>query len=136
MPEEQNNRQPDFVIVRTKTPEEIVGLLLERFPAFGVSVGVDDLDFAAPFLAYERFASYVRARSENRDLLSAIGKFTDELASMKDPLVGALLVTGLLESIAEDADVAQKIAITVGDQARSLLIEVEKKIYGRYDSGE
>jgi hypothetical protein len=122
----------DFILARARTPEEVIGFLLERFPAFASVVPSDELDLAAPFHAYERFASYVRSRLADASFLGSVGKLIDEMAASRDPLMGDVLVTSLLEGIAEDSDAAFKISGFVGDKARDILTDIEEKVYGRY----
>jgi len=62
--------------------------------------------------------------------------FIDELAQSKDPLVENVLLVSLLEGIAVDARVARTISRNLSPHSRSLLHEVESKIYGRAPSGE
>jgi hypothetical protein len=124
--------KPDFTIARTKTPQEVIALLLERFPVVGTIARLDELYLAAPFHAYECFAAYVRKRTADRNFLQSVGSFITEMADSNDPLIGDVLVTSLLEGIAEDPDAAERLSGLISEKAGRLLTDVERKIYGRF----
>jgi hypothetical protein len=125
--------EPDFVVVRSRTPEEVVSLLLNRFPGVREIVASrDELYLAAPFHVYEILASDVRTKLDDPSFLQEVGKFIDDLVvEENDPLIGSVLVTSLLEGIAEDPEAAAQISAVIGERARALLRDVEIKIYGR-----
>jgi hypothetical protein len=131
--ESNEKNKPDFVYVRTRTPSEVLSLLLFRFPGVRELAGSDDeLHLAEPFHAYELLAQNVRRRADDQAFLAAVGKFIDELVEDRgDELVQAVLTTSLLEGIAEDPEATAALMGFLGANARTLLRDVEAKIYGR-----
>jgi hypothetical protein len=126
-------KEPDFTLIRSRTPSEVLSLLLERFPGIReLAASEDELHLAEPFHAYELFAADIRSRADDPIFLRAVGRFIDELAvDQSDSLVGSVLVTSLLEGIAEDPEAAAEVSAVIGERAGALLRDVEKKIYGR-----
>jgi hypothetical protein len=119
--------QPDFVLSGTKTPAEVVALLLDRFPGICELVeSPDELLLAPPFHAYECFASQIHSRIDDQAFLRSVGTFINELAQSDDPLIGDVLVTSVLESVAEDPAVAEKIAAQIDENARALLRDAQR----------
>jgi hypothetical protein len=129
MPEKENG--VNGVLVGTMTPREAVSLLLSRFPSMRDLVCPDEYCFEEPTRAYDYFAMEVISRAFDSDFIAAAVHFINDIAQRKDPLLRELLVTSLLEGIAANADVAQKISGAINEEARSLLHDVETKIYGR-----
>lgn len=126
----------DFILVRTMTPREVVYLLLSRFPTMRDLVCLDEDCFEAPTRVYDSFARIVRERSDDPGFIESVVRFIDELAESKDPLVKEVLLSSLLEGIAENAELARMISRSIIPQSRSLLQEVESKFYGRTPSAE
>ena len=119
--------EPDFVVVKSRTPAELVSLLLNRFPGVREIVASRD-----EFHVYEILASDVRTKLDDPSFLQEVGKFIDDLVvEENDPLIGSVLVTSLLEGIAEDQEAAAQVSAVIGEKARALLRDVETKIYGR-----
>ncbi len=125
------NYEPDFVIVRTKTPAEVVSLLLHRFPNLRELICSDQDCFNEPTRVYDSFAAQVLKRADDHDFLQSVVQFINELAESKDPLVREVLVICVLEEVASDPDVARGISGALNQPARALLREVEQKFYGR-----
>jgi len=126
----------DFVLVRTMTGRELVCLLLDRFPNVRDLVCPDKDSFEDPFRVYDSFAKMVIQRSNDSGFVQSVVLFIDELAETKGPLVYEVLMSSLLEGIAENEQVARKIERTMTPHSRALLHEVEIKIYGRKSSTE
>lgn len=130
------NKEVDFVLVRTMTPREVVCLLLNRFPTVGDRVCPDEDCFELPTIVYDRFAAMVREKADDPRFIQSVAFFIDELAESKDPLIYEALMSCLLEGIAADEKVARMIERTMTPHSRSLLHEVESKIYGRASNAE
>lgn len=128
---EVKKTEVNFVIVPTMTPREVVSLLLTRFPTMQNIVCPDEDCFEEPTRAYDSFASEVVRRADETDFFESVIQFIDDIAESKDPLLSTVLVICLLEGIAGDPHVARKVSSAVGEHARGLLRDVEKKIYGR-----
>jgi hypothetical protein len=125
----------DFILVRTMTPREVVCLLLSRFPTMRELVCPDEDSFEEPTCVYDSFAKIVRERSNDPGFMKSVVQFIDELAESKDALIRQVLLSSLLEGIAENAQLAQTISPRISPQSRSLLEEVESKFYGRTPLG-
>ena len=125
----------DFVLVRTMTDRELVCLLLDRFPDVRDLVCPDEDCFELSTIVYDSFARIVIQRSDDPGFIQSVVLFIDELAQSKSSLVQEVLITCLLEGIAADEKVARMIERTMTPYSRSLLHEVETKIYGRTPSG-
>ena len=125
------NKEVDFVLVRTMTDRELVCLLLDRFPNVRdlLCPGEDCFDRSAT--VYDSFARVVIQGSDDPGFIQSVVLFIDELAENKSSLVQEVLITCLLEGIAADEQVARMMERTMTPHSRSLLHEVESKIYGR-----
>jgi hypothetical protein len=130
------NNAVDFVLVRTMTGRELVCLLLDRFPNFRDLLCPDEDCFDLSTVVYDSFARIVIQRSDDPGFIQSVVFFIDELAENKSPLVQEVLITCLLEGIAADEKVARMIESTMTPHSRSLLHEVEAKIYGRAQSAD
>ena len=130
MPEEKRN-EPNFILVPSSSPAEVVSLLLDRFPGMRDVVCPDEDSLAEPHRVYDSFASQVIKRIDDRVFTQSVGEFIDELAKSKEPLIGDVLVISLLEGIAVSPDAAKAMSNLIGEPARDLLQDVEKKMYGR-----
>jgi hypothetical protein len=128
---DRTNKEVDFICVRTMTPRQIVSLLLNRFPAIRDLVCPDESSFDLPTVVYDSFARIVRERSDDSVFIRSVAEFIDELAESRDPLIGEVLYSSLLEGIAADAQLAQMISRCLSPRSRRVLEEVESKIYGR-----
>lgn len=126
----------DFVLVRTMTPRQVVCLLLSRFPTMRDLVCPDEYCFEEPTRVYDSFARIVIEKSDDPGFIQSVVMFIDELAESKDPLVKDVLISSLLEGIAVNAQLARKVSRTMSPHSRSLLYEVESKIFGRAPSAE
>jgi hypothetical protein len=113
------------------TPREVVSLLLSRFTALRDLICPDQDCFEEPTRVYDCFAAEVVRRVDDRDFFESVIRFINDIAESKDPLLSTVLVVSLLEGIATDPDVARKVSGAVGENARRLLRDVERKIYHR-----
>jgi hypothetical protein len=125
----------DFILVRTMAPREVVCLLLSRFPTTRDLVCPDEYCFEEPIRVYDSFAGIVIERSDNPEFLQSVALFIDEIAESKDRLIKDVLIANLLEGIAANAQVARMISRSISPRSRSLLYEVESKVYGREPMG-
>jgi hypothetical protein len=125
---------PNFVLVPMMTPREVVSLLLGRFPAMRDLVCPDEDCFNEPTRVYDSFAAEVVRKVDDRELFKSVIRFIDDIAESKDPLLSTVLVISLLEGIAADPDVARRVSSAVGETARMLLRDVERKIYHRMNT--
>jgi hypothetical protein len=130
------NKEVDFVLVHRMTDRELVCLLLDRFPNVRDLLCPGEDCFDLPAVAYGSFARIVIQRSGDPRFIQSVVLFIDELAESKSSLVQEVLITCLLEGIAEDEKVARMIESTMTPHSRSLLHEAEAKIYGRAQSAE
>ena len=121
----------DFLLVRTMTPRQVVCLLSSRFPTMRDLVCPDEYCFEEPTRVYDSFARIVIERSDDPGFIESVALFIDELAESKDPLIKEVLISSLSEGIAVNAQLARMISRSISPQSRSLLHEVESKIYGR-----
>jgi hypothetical protein len=131
-----SDKEVDFILVRTMTPRQVVSHLLSRFPTMRDLVCPDEYCFELPTVVYDSFAKIVRERSDDSGFMQSVVLFIDELSESKDPLVKEVLFSSLLEGIAVNAQLARMISSTISPKSRSLLREVESKIYGRAPSDE
>jgi hypothetical protein len=91
----------------------------------------DEDCFELATIVYDSFARIVIQRSDDPGFIQSVVLFIDELAENKSSLVQEVLITCLLEGIAADEQVARLIERTMTSHSRSLLHEVESKVYGR-----
>jgi hypothetical protein len=131
---EAEKASPNFVLVPMMTPREVVSLLLGRFPAMRDLVCPDEDCFNEPTRVYDSFAAEVVRKVDDRELFKSVIRFIDDIAESKDPLLSTVLVISLLEGIAADPDVARRVSSAVGETARMLLRDVERKIYHRMNT--
>jgi hypothetical protein len=129
------NKEVDFVLVHRMTDRELVRQLLDRFPNVRefLCPGEDCFDLST--VVYDSFARIVIQRSYDPAFIESVASFIDELAENKSSLVQEVLITCLLEGIVADERVARMIERTLTPHSRSLLHEVEVKIYGRAPMG-
>jgi hypothetical protein len=132
--EKDEKNVPDFVIVPTMTPREVVSLLLDRFPAMRDLICPDEDSFNLPTCVYDSFATEVVRRVDDRDFFSAVVQFIDDVAESKDPHLRNVLVVCLLEGVAADPQVARRFSGAVGEAARGLLRDVERDFYHRVNT--
>jgi hypothetical protein len=125
---------PNFVLVPTMTPREVVSLLLVRFPAMRDLICPDEDCFNEPTLVYDSFAAEAVRRVDDRDVFKSVVQFIDDIAESKDPLLSTVLVISLLEGIAADPDVARRVSGAVDKTARGLLRDVERNFYHRMNT--
>src|ERR1039457_5097848 len=130
------DREVNFVLVRTMKDRELVCLLLDRFPNIRDLVCPDEDCFELATIVYDSFARIVIQRSGDPGFIQSVVWFIDELAEGKDPLIYEVLMSSLLEGIAENEQVARMISRKINPDSRSLLHEVESKFYGRTPSAE
>ena len=91
--------------------------------------------FEEPTRVYDSFARVVIERSYDLDLIQSVVRFIDELAESNDPLIKDVLISSLLEGIAENEQLARMISRIISPQSRSLLHHVESNFYGREPRG-
>jgi hypothetical protein len=130
------DREVNFVLVRTMKDRELVCLLLDRFPNIRDLVCPDEDCFELATIVYDSFARIVIQRSGDPGFIQSVVWFIDELAEGKGPLIYEVLMSSLLEGIAENEQVARMISRKINPDSRSLLHEVESKFYGRTPSAE
>jgi hypothetical protein len=126
----------DFLLVLTMTPRQVVTLLLSRYPTMRDLVCPDEHCFEEPTRVYDSFARVVIERSYDLDLIQSVVRFIDELAESNDPLIKDVLISSLLEGIAENEQLARMISSSISPRSKRLIQEVESKIYGRAPSAE
>jgi hypothetical protein len=107
-------------------------LLVDRFPEVLARVEApQDAFMAPPYLAYELFAEEVVARREDDAFLNKASGFIDELAESGDSLLEEVLVVSVLEHIAQDVSVADKLKTKLRERARGMMKKVEAEYFGR-----
>jgi hypothetical protein len=131
---EAEKKDPNFVLVPTMTPHEVVSLLLSRFPAMRDVVCPDEDCFNEPTRVYDSFDAEVVRRVDDREVFQRVVRFIDDIAENRDPLLSTVLVISLLEGIAANPDVARRLSGAVGGTARMLLRDVERRIYQRLNT--
>lgn len=129
--EEVKKREVNFVLVPTMTPREAVSLLLSRFPAMQNIICPDEDCFEQPTRAYDSFATEVVKRADDSQFLDSVGHFINDASEKKDPVLRDALIASLLEGIASDTKVTRRLYDVLSVNARKLLRDVERKIYGR-----
>ena len=128
---EARKQDVNFVVVPTMTEHDVISLLLNRFPAMRDLLCADEESRDLATCVYDRFAAEVVRGAGDREFFASVIRFIDDIAEGRDTLLRTVLEMDLLEGIAADADVAQKVSDAVGDTARRLLHDVERKTYGR-----
>ncbi len=78
---------PDFVLVPTMTPREVVSLLLSRFPTMRDVICPDEDCFNEPTRVYDSFAAEMVKKADDRDIFESAIRFIDDIAKSKDPLL-------------------------------------------------
>ena len=131
----EKDKEVDFVLVRTMTSRELVCLLLDRFPDVRELVCPDEDCFDLSTVVYDSFARIVIQRSNDPEFIQSVVLFIDELAESKGSLVYEVLMSSLLEGIAENPQVARMMSRTMTPHSRSLLQKVETEFYGRAPYG-
>jgi len=91
----------------------------------------EDLARLGPYYAYGVFGGYVGSRGDQGDFLKSVGKFANELAESKDPLLRDLLITAILERVAQQPGTAAKLRTYLAPYVQSMLTAVEKDWFGR-----
>ena len=118
-------------LLRSVNREDIAfALLFEHFPKIDGLDWPDDRGFG-PHYAYERLASEILAKHKDDKLFKAACTFINELANSRDPLLQNILNVSLLESVAQDPSLANKLKASISDNARAILEKIEKEFYGR-----
>jgi hypothetical protein len=114
------------------TSKEAIGLLTERFPVIKTRVeDPDDLSVAEPYYAYGLLATEILDGAHPTKFLESACGFVNELAESQDPLLEEVLVVSVLEKVAEDRSLSDRIKPYLRENARLLLDRVEKEFYGR-----
>lgn len=109
-----------------------VTLLVDRFPEVLARVdSPQDAFTASPYMAYGLFAQEIVEKNEDDAFLKKASGFINELAESRDSLLEEVLVVSVLERIAEDVYLADKMKAQLGDKARSLMTRVETEYFGR-----
>ena len=80
-------------------------------------VCLDEDCFEEPTRVYDSFARIVRERSDDPVFIESVVQFIDELAERKDPLIREVLLSSLLEGIAENAQLARMISRSISPQS-------------------
>ncbi len=112
--------------------ETAVARLVDRFPEVLARVdSPQDAFTASPYLAYGLFAMEVVERKEEDDFLNHASTFMNELAESDDALLEEVLVVSVLERVAEDESLADKLKRKLRAKARSLMNKVEAEYFGR-----
>jgi|SRR5882724_9336663 len=119
---------PDFIWIKTKTPEEVTSLLLERFPEVRDLAGPSELILDETFRAYGVFGAEIRRRIDDHSFLQSAGSFINELAESRDPLIGNVLEVGLLEDIAQESAAVNAISEYLSPKVKELIREVSGKL--------
>lgn len=121
----------NFIRRTTMTGHELVSFLLNRFPAMRDVICPDQDCFEEPTRAYDSFAATVINMVDDPKFIKSVGEFIDDAIAKRDPLLRDVLIADLLEGIAVDPEAARKLSDVVSENARMLLRNVERNIYGR-----
>ena len=114
------------------TASDAVSLLLEKFPMMLQLVeSPDDLLIAAPFHAYESFASEIERKLHDKAFLDSAASFINELAESGDPLLENVVTVSVLERLASDPSIAAEIKRYIGTRARDWMKRIERELFGR-----
>jgi hypothetical protein len=112
--------------------ETAIALLVDRFPEILARVeSPQDAFMAPPYLAYGLFAQEIVTRKEDDTFLNRASGFVDELAESGDSLLEEVLVVSVLERIAEDASLADKLKARLREKAKNMMRQVEADYFGR-----
>jgi hypothetical protein len=112
--------------------ETAVALLVDRFPEVLARVdSPQDAFTASPYMAYGLFAQEIIEKEEDNTFLKKASGFINELAESRDSLLEEVLVVSVLERIAEDVSLTDRVKVQLRDKARSLLKRVEAEYFGR-----
>jgi hypothetical protein len=109
-----------------------IALLVDRFPEVLARVeSPQDAFMAPPYLAYGLFAQEIVSKKQDEAFLNKASEFVDELAESGDPLLEEVLVLEILERVAEDASLANKLKAKIRERARNMMKQVEEEYFGR-----
>jgi hypothetical protein len=109
-----------------------LAVLVDRFPEVLARVdSPQDAFMAPPYLGYGLFAQEIVTRREDDAFLNKASRFIDELAESGDSVLEEVLVVSVLERIAEDASLAQKVKAKLRERARNMMKQVEAEYFGR-----
>jgi hypothetical protein len=112
--------------------ETAIALLVDRFPEILTRVdSPQDAFVAPPYLAYGLFAQEIVGRKGDEAFLSKASGFIDDLAESGDPVLEEVLVVSVLERVAEDASLTDKLKAKLRERARSMMQQVEAGYFGR-----
>ena len=129
---ESDETRREFVLKRTCTPAEAITLLMDRFPTIlKLAESSETLAEMGPYYVYGTFADEVRRRNIDQNFLKSFGLFANELSDSTDPMLRDLLVTAILERVADDPGTAAKVRPYLGPRAQAMLNQVEKDWFGR-----
>lgn len=114
------------------TSEETVQLLINRFPFVVKLVETpEDVYFSAPFYIYERFSEHLRKHHTDEEFLVSVCQFIDDLANSSDSFLHEVLGLSILESVAQDVALADKIKSRICEKSKGMLKKIESDLYGR-----
>jgi hypothetical protein len=127
---------PNFVIKPSVTPEQAIELLVQRFPiVLSLVDSRDELTQMGPYYTYGVLAGEVKPRIADREFLKSMGTFVNELAKSTDPLLRNLLLTVILERIADDPYTAATFRYYIEPEVQGMLGEVEQAWFGKTSGG-
>jgi len=122
------DHKPNFIIRKTCTPVEAVSLLVRRFPVvLDLGETKSELEQQGPYYAYANFASRILADLNDKSVRDSVVKFIDELAESQDTLLEDVLITSILEKIAEDPELSHNIRLELQQKGAGMLRRVEEE---------
>lgn len=108
-----------------------VQLLIDRFPILKKRVDDENDLFETPHVSFGLLASEVLNRQADSVFVGSTAQFINELAESGDELLEELLVIDVLEGIAQDPHLAERIRRMVSPVASEMLSRVEREFFGR-----
>ncbi len=127
------DHEPNFIIRKTWTPIEAVSLLIRRFPVvLDLGESESELKQVGPYYAYANFAGRILPDLSDKSVRNSVVKFIDELAESQDSLLEDVLITSVLEKIAEDPERSHEIRLELQQKGAELLRKVEEEMFGRF----
>ncbi len=126
----------DGVLIKGKNDAEIdaaVELLIDRFPMLfdRVDDPNDMMEFFSPYYAYELFAMEIIENHSDASFLRDACAFINELADSGNAVLEEVLVLSVLEGLAWDLIVADKVRGRLNAKAVEIMRNVEEFYYGR-----
>jgi hypothetical protein len=112
-------------------PERAISLLIDRFPVLRQRVDDPGDLLIGPHFAYSLLATEALDRHTDEAFLDSVVEFINDLATSGDSLLEEVLVVDILEGIAQDPNLSNRIKANMSPKALYWLERVETEYFGR-----